>query len=445
MQFSEFGIHPDVLRAVSQEGYTTPTPIQQLAIPPVLAGRDLLACAQTGTGKTAAFALPILSHLLTTSGTHGSRKPRVLVLTPTRELAAQIGESFATYGRHTPIASAVVYGGINMNQQVRALARGVDVLVATPGRLLDLMNQGLASLDEVGVFVIDEADRMLDMGFIQDVKRIAKAVPKRRQTLLFSATMPDTIRQLARALLNQPLEVAATPVASTAETVGQRVYFVEKADKRRLLAWLLSTTDLDRVLVFTRTKHGANRVAEHLDKQQIRAAAIHGNKSQGARERALAQFKRGELRVLVATDIAARGIDIDGLGHVVNYDLPNVPESYVHRIGRTGRAGATGEALSFCEAEERPYLRSIERLIRQNVPVVTDHPFASTHAPISEAPVQNNGHRPSGSAPSRQTAEVSRERDLNDRGRTQLGTNRTVRHAPRQGNVASLSARRGTR
>jgi ATP-dependent RNA helicase RhlE len=401
MQFSDFGLNPLLLRAVEGEGYTTPTPIQVQAIPHVMAGLDLLGCAQTGTGKTAAFALPIL-HLLTKEAVpRGKRKPRVLVLSPTRELAAQIGASFATYGKHTTIAGAVVFGGVNINRQIQAVARGIDVLVATPGRLLDLMGQGAVALDEVQVYVLDEADRMLDMGFIHDVKRITAAVPKRRQTLLFSATMPDSIRSLARALLTSPMEVAVTPVSSTAEKIEQRVYFVEKADKRRLLASLLEAPDSGRALVFTRTKHGANRVSEHLDRAGIASAAIHGNKSQSARERALSQFKEGRLRVLVATDIAARGIDIDGLSLVINFDLPNEPECYVHRIGRTGRAGAAGHAVSFCDSEERPYLKGIERLIRQPIPVATDSPapapmsnVAASAAPAPKAPQQRRHPAP---------------------------------------------------
>ncbi len=377
MQFSDFGLSPALLRAVGEEGYQTPTPIQVQAIPHVLEGRDLLGCAQTGTGKTAAFALPILERLAQTRRPRAPRCARVLVLSPTRELASQIADSFEAYGRHTSITSTVVFGGVNQNRQIEQLARGVDVLVATPGRLLDLLGQQAVSLARVEVFVLDEADRMLDMGFIHDVRKIAAQVPRERQTLLFSATMPEDIRQLAAKLLDQPVEVAVAKVSSTADKVDQAVYFVEKGDKRALLAWLLEDTRIDRALVFTRTKHSANRVAEFLEKRGVRAAAIHGNKSQNARERALDGFKRGQLRVLVATDIAARGIDIDQLGFVINYDLPNVPEAYVHRIGRTGRAGAAGQALSFCEAEERPYLTDIERLIRMNLEAVTGHPFPS--------------------------------------------------------------------
>jgi ATP-dependent RNA helicase RhlE len=397
MRFSDFGLSQPLLRAVGDEGYDTPTPIQVMAIPHVLLGRDLLGCAQTGTGKTAAFALPILERLAQAKlNVNGKRNPRALVLSPTRELAQQIGESFGTYGAHTGLRHAVVFGGVNIVRQVRALQRGVDVLIATPGRLLDLMNQRAVSFSELEVYVLDESDRMLDLGFIQDVKRITAALPKKRQTLLFSATMPESIRSLAESLLSSPVHVAVTPVASTAETIEQGVYFVEKADKRRLLADLLRDPEIDRALVFTRTKHTANRVAEHLAKAGIAADAIHGNKSQGARERVLEAFKRGTLRVLVATDIAARGIDIDRLAYVINYDLPNVPEAYVHRIGRTGRAGSTGRALSFCEAQERPQLRGIERLTRAAIPVIAGHPYApSASAAAAAAPHAAEPHAPS--------------------------------------------------
>jgi ATP-dependent RNA helicase RhlE len=400
MRFSDFGLSQPLLRAVGDEGYSTPTPIQVMAIPHVLLGRDLLGCAQTGTGKTAAFALPILERLAQAKPNPGKRNPRALVLSPTRELAQQIGDSFASYGVHTGLRHAVVFGGVNILRQIRALQRGVDVLIATPGRLLDLMNQRAVSFAELEVYVLDESDRMLDLGFIQDVKRITAALPKKRQTLLFSATMPDSIRSLAESLLSSPVHVAVTPVATTAETIEQGVYFVEKADKRRLLADLLHDPAIDRALVFTRTKHTANRVAEHLAKAGIAADAIHGNKSQGARERVLEAFKRGTLRVLVATDIAARGIDIDRLAYVINYDLPNVPEAYVHRIGRTGRAGSTGRALSFCEAQERPQLRGIERLTRATIPVIAGHPYApapgsEAHAPVSDPRDQaRNDNRP---------------------------------------------------
>ena len=369
MSFDQLGLAPPLLRALAEEGYTEPTPIQSQAIPYLLAGRDILGCAQTGTGKTAAFALPILQRLAP-AGPGRARPVRVLVLTPTRELAAQIGESFAAYGRHMPHKHTVVFGGVGQDAQVRALRAGVDIVVATPGRLLDLMGQGLLSLSHLQVFVLDEADRMLDMGFIHDVRRVIQVLPPRRQTLFFSATMPPDIQELADSILSDPAKVAVTPVSSTAEKVEQSVYFVEKGDKRAFLVDLMADPAITRALVFTRTKHGANRVAEYLTKGRIRAEAIHGNKSQNARERALAAFKKGDIRVLVATDIAARGIDIDGISHVINFEIPNVPETYVHRIGRTARAGATGIAISMCEAEERPFLVDIERLIRQNIRVV---------------------------------------------------------------------------
>jgi ATP-dependent RNA helicase RhlE len=365
-----------LVRAVASEGYETPTPIQLQAIPPLLDGRDLLGCAQTGTGKTAAFVLPILHRLAERSA---KKRIRALVLTPTRELAAQIGERTGAYGRHLGLTHTVIYGGVGQRPQEQALGRRPEIVVATPGRLLDLMAQGFVDLSELEVFVLDEADRMLDMGFIHDVRRVIRALPERRQTLLFSATMPRDIGELARTILHDPVKVAVTPVATTAELVTQSVYFVRRADKRALLESVLRAEGVERTLVFTRTKHGANRVAEQLTRAGIGAAAIHGNKSQGARERALSDFRAGKIPVLVATDIAARGIDVDGISHVVNFDLPNVPESYVHRIGRTGRAGARGSAVSFCDAEERPFLRDIERLIRQKVPVA-ELPRASTPA-----------------------------------------------------------------
>jgi ATP-dependent RNA helicase RhlE len=378
MRFDDLNLIDPLLRAVRTEGYEIPTPIQEQAIPHILAGRDVLGCAQTGTGKTAAFALPILQRLSSARPGGRARPPRVLVLTPTRELATQIGDSFATYGRHTGLTHTVVFGGVGQSPQVAALRRGVDILVATPGRLLDLMGQGVVTLTALDVFVLDEADRMLDMGFLPDVRRIIKALPSQRQTLFFSATMPRDIEELAQSILTNPVGVEVTPVASTAERIEQSVYFVEKADKRALLAHLLREPGITRALVFTRTKHGANRVVKELEKVGIGAEAIHGNKSQGARERALENFKRGTTRVLVATDIAARGIDVEGISHVINYDLPNIAESYVHRIGRTARAGAGGIAISFCDHEERAFLRDIERLIRQTVPVVQEHPYRST-------------------------------------------------------------------
>jgi ATP-dependent RNA helicase RhlE len=381
--FADLQIHPALLAAVEDEGYVHPTPIQAQAIPHLLEGRDLLGVAQTGTGKTAAFALPIL-HRLHSANPPSRNRARVLIMTPTRELAIQIDESFGTYGRGLDISHTVIFGGVGQRPQVQAMSRGVDVLVATPGRLLDLMGQGHIKLDEIGIFVLDEADRMLDMGFIHDVRRVIKELPEKRQTLLFSATMPDAISQLSQRILTEPERVEVTPEVLTVEKIAQSVLLVEKRDKPDLLADVLNDPDVERVLVFTRTKHGANRVVKQLDRVWVKAEAIHGNKSQTARQRALANFKEGRTRVLVATDIAARGIDVEGISHVINYDLPNIPESYVHRIGRTARAGAEGIALSFCDVDERAYLRDIERLIRQRVDVVKGHPFEST-VPFEEA------------------------------------------------------------
>ncbi len=374
MKFEELGLLPEILSAVQKAGYEVPTPIQQQAIPPALAGRDVLGCAQTGTGKTAAFSLPLLQRLDSIAGNDATL--RALVLTPTRELAAQIGESIETYGADLDLYHTVIFGGVNEKPQIAEMRRGVDILVATPGRLLDLMSQGHVRLDHIAFFVLDEADRMLDMGFLPDVKRVIAKLPQKRQTLFFSATMPPDIRALADTLLHDPVSVAVTPPATTAERIEQRVFFVDKNNKPRLLVDLLQRDEkIQHTIVFTRTKHGANRLVEQLGKSGLSAAAIHGNKSQSARERALGAFKRGELRLLVATDIAARGIDVDGISHVVNYDLPNVPETYVHRIGRTARAGADGMAYSFCDQEEREFLRDIERLIGQHVPRVEDHRF----------------------------------------------------------------------
>ena len=378
MQFQNLNLIDPLLRAVRAEGYDTPTPVQEQAIPHILAGKDLIGCAQTGTGKTAAFALPILQQLVESTRNRKRGVTRVLVLSPTRELAAQIDDSFRSYGRHTGLKSTVIFGGVGQQPQVQAIKRGTDILVATPGRLLDLMNQGVIKLDTIETFVLDEADRMLDMGFIHDVRRVIKALPRKRQTLLFSATMPQDIQDLADRILINPVRVEVTPQATTVEKIDQSVYFVEKKDKRALLEHLLNSQDIRRVLVFTRTKHGANKLVKQLDRARIEAEAIHGNKSQTARTRALANFKSGRTRVLVATDIAARGIDVDDVTHVINYDLPNEPESYVHRIGRTARAGASGIAYSFCDGEEQKYLRDIEKLIRLSVPVVDGHPFAFT-------------------------------------------------------------------
>jgi len=377
--FTELKLSAPLLQALATEGYETPTPIQAQAIPPLLEGRDLLGIAQTGTGKTAAFALPLLQRLTSTDRRAGPRSVRALILTPTRELCVQILDSFRTYGRHLRLSRAAVYGGVSQGPQVQNLSRGLDVLVATPGRLLDLMNQGQVRFDSLEAFVLDEADRMLDMGFIVPVKRIIAKLPKERQTLLFSATMPQAVHGLVASLLKDPVRVEVTPVATTAERVTQRVHFVEKANKRALLESLLQDRAISRALVFTRTKHAANKVAEQLARSGVRTDAIHGNKSQNARQKALEDFRNGKVRVLVATDIAARGIDVDGISHVINFDLPNEPESYVHRIGRTARAGNDGVAISFCDAEERAFLRDIEKTIRQDVPVDSDHPFHAAH------------------------------------------------------------------
>ena len=402
MTFLDFGLSPELLRAVTDRKYTVPTPIQEKAIPHVIAGRDLLGCAQTGTGKTAAFALPILQRLGRTGRGQESRHPgrkgkgrsprpvRALVLTPTRELATQIGESFREYGKYTGLKQTVVYGGVSQGPQERALQGGVDVLVATPGRLLDLMSQGLVKLGAIEVFVLDEADRMLDMGFIYDIRRLIDKLPSRRQSLFFSATIPGAIRRLADSILHDPVRVAMTPQKPAPEAVEHFLYFVEKTDKPALLKHLLGNPTLRNVLVFTRTRHGADRVARHLAQAKIPAEAIHGDKTQKARESALENFRRGRSRVLVATDIAARGLDIVGLSHVLNYDLPNEPESYVHRTGRTGRAGASGIALSFCDFGERPFLPAIEQLLRRHLKAVEDHPYRSGLRPAPPTNLEPN-------------------------------------------------------
>jgi len=364
--FAALGLCPPLLRAVAAEGYEIPTPVQSRCIPHVLAGRDVLGCAQTGTGKTAAFVLPILQNL---AAKPKNGRIRTLILAPTRELAAQISERTSAYGANLGLTNAVIYGGVGQRGQEDALRRKPDILIATPGRLLDLMEQGYVKLDAVEVFVLDEADRMLDMGFIHDVKRIVREVPVKRQTLFFSATMPPVIAELSGRILVDPVRVEVVPQATTAEKIEQTVHHVAKRDKRALLEKVLKESGVDRALVFTRTKHGANRLVEQLDRAGIRSAAIHGNKSQGARERALDGFKNGDIPVLIATDIAARGIDVDGITHVVNYDLPEVPEQYVHRIGRTARAGAGGRAIAFCDEDERGLLRDIEKIIRQRIPV----------------------------------------------------------------------------
>ena len=373
MTFKQLGLSAPILNALEEQGYVKPSPIQEKAIPPALTGRDVLGCAQTGTGKTCAFATPILQQL--------DQRPaqghpiRALILTPTRELAIQIGESFDAYGKYLKLRHTVIFGGVGQNPQVEAIKRGVDVLVATPGRLMDLYQQGFVALDKLEIFVLDEADRMLDMGFIHDVKKILKWLPAKKQTMLFSATMPGEVMELVNSLLHDPARVEVDPVSSPVEAIEQKICFVDKGNKTRLLAWLLEREGAKSALVFTRTKHGANKVARDLVKEGISAAAIHGNKSQTARQQALSDFKAGKLRCLVATDIAARGLDIEDLSHVFNYDLPEVPETYVHRIGRTGRAGRGGEAISFCDFGEKPLLKDIEKLIGRKVPVLEDHPF----------------------------------------------------------------------
>jgi ATP-dependent RNA helicase RhlE len=395
LTFSELGLAEPLLRAIATEGYSTPTPIQTQAIPPALAGRDLLGCAQTGTGKTAAFALPILHRLHAARPTAGAgRKIRALVLSPTRELAAQIAESFSAYGRNTPLRNAVIYGGVNQNPQVKALRNGADIVVATPGRLLDLMEQGHVDLRSVEVFVLDEADRMLDLGFLPDIRRIVAGLPKERQTLFFSATMPEDIRRLAQSILRDPLSVHVAPVSSTADRIEQSVYHVASGEKSALLRRLLGDAREARALVFTRTKRRADRVVKDLTRAGIRAAAIHGNKSQSAREQALDGFRSRRLPVLVATDIAARGIDVDGISHVFNYDLPQVAETYVHRIGRTARAGASGIAVSFCDHEERRDLHAIERLIRTKIAVPGSPAGGSSPSLQSESPAHEQPRQP---------------------------------------------------
>lgn len=375
MNFEQLNVAAPILKALQAQGYTQPTPIQEKAIPVVLSGRDILGCAQTGTGKTAAFAIPMLQ-LLSERTAQGSRGGiKALVLTPTRELAIQIHESFNEYGKNLQLKHTVVFGGVPQHRQVTALKRGVDILVATPGRLLDLISQRYVSLNDIEIFVLDEADRMLDMGFITDVKKVVAKLPERKQTLFFSATMPAEIQRLAQMLLHNAVKVEVTPVSSTAEKIDQSLYFVDKQNKVSLLLHVLKTGNIENALVFTQTKHGADKLCKHLMRDNIMAQAIHGNKSQNARQTALDNFKKKSIRVLVATDIAARGIDIDKLTHVINYDIPNIPETYVHRIGRTGRAGEEGKAISFCSMEEKMYMRDIQKITNQTVPVVNDHPF----------------------------------------------------------------------
>ena len=422
MQFESLNLIEPILKALKEEGYTQPTPIQEQSIPIVLNGTDLLGCAQTGTGKTAAFAIPILQLLHANKVNEKKKRIRSLIVTPTRELAIQIAESFKAYGRYTGLTNAVIFGGVNQNPQVNTLRNGVDILIATPGRLIDLMNQGHLSLRDVEIFVLDEADRMLDMGFIHDVKRLLAALPKKRQSLFFSATMAPEIIKLANTILVDPESVSVTPVSSTVEIIKQFVFFVDKGNKNALLLDVLKDKDIKTALVFTRTKHGADKVVKVLAQHNIKAEAIHGNKAQNARQRALTNFKAQTTRVLVATDIAARGIDVDDLQYVVNYEMPNVAETYVHRIGRTGRAGAEGTAFSFCDAEEKAYLKDIEKLIAKKITVLDNHPFPlMDHNPVKvpkQQHVRSNAHarpKPNNGAKPAQNASANNNNNNNKR------------------------------
>lgn len=397
VSFNDLGLIDPIKKALVAEGYTTPTPIQQKAIPLLLQKHDLLGCAQTGTGKTAAFAIPILQLLHNQqSPIVGLRKVKALIVTPTRELAIQIGESFAAYGKFLHLQHTVIFGGVGQKAQTDALQKGVDIIIATPGRLLDLMNQRFISLKDVSFFVLDEADRMLDMGFVHDVKKLIAVLPTRRQSLFFSATMPPSIVQLADTILRDPKKVEVTPVSSTADTINQAVYFVDKNNKNDLLLHVLNDKNIETALVFTRTKHGADKIVKLLVNHKIKAEAIHGNKSQNARQRALENFKAKAIRVLVATDIAARGIDIDELAHVINFEIPNISETYVHRIGRTGRAGANGTAFSFCDADEKEFLKDIHKLIGKTIPVIDEHPFPLLGFPTPAVKKGGNTHPPQG-------------------------------------------------
>jgi ATP-dependent RNA helicase RhlE len=437
MSFEKLNLIEPISRALKAEGYTSPTPIQEQSIPILLERKDLLGCAQTGTGKTAAFAIPILQ-LLHQDEVYQKGAPgiKALILTPTRELAIQIDESFSAYGKYLKLSHTVIFGGVSQHSQTQALRAGVDILIATPGRLLDLMNQRFVKLENLKILVLDEADRMLDMGFIHDVKKIIAKVPVKRQTIFFSATMPNEISSLANSILTNPKRVEVTPVSSTANTIVQSVYFVDKGNKRKLLHLLLEDPAIKSVLVFTRTKHGADRVVKEFAKTGGKAEAIHGNKSQNARQRALTNFKSGQTRVLVATDIAARGIDVDNLSHVINYELPNVPETYVHRIGRTGRAGASGISISFCDQEEKEYLQDIQKLIGKNIPAVTDHPYPLTETggvfknprvspPLRQSPNKNRGRN------------NSQKRNTSSAQNSNSGQPRNNNAAPKRNNTAS--------
>lgn len=435
MTFNDLGLIDPILKALSDKGYTQPTPIQEQSIPILLSGKDLLGCAQTGTGKTAAFTIPILQQIYNNIGSgSGGRKIKSLIVTPTRELAIQIDDNITEYGKYTGIKNTVIYGGVKQGSQVNALKKGVDVLTATPGRLLDLINQKFISLKDIEFFVLDEADQMLDMGFIHDIKKIIKLLPQKRQSLFFSATMPRAIVDLSKKILGDFESVTIAPKQTTAERVDQAVYFVGKKSKIKLLKHLIETENPDSTLVFSRTKHGANKIVKLLDRYGINAAAIHGNKSQAARQKALGAFKDGDTKVLVATDIAARGIDVSQLSLVVQYDLPNVPETYIHRIGRTGRAKASGTALAFCDTDERPYLKDIEKLIKQKIDVVKEHPFLvdgpddEPEEERSRAPrPQQRNSRPNNSArPPRNTTGGSSSKRFNSK--RNPNTNSTNRH-----------------
>ncbi|MFA5263494.1 MAG: DEAD/DEAH box helicase [Opitutaceae bacterium] len=445
VSFTSLALVEQLQRAVSEKGYTHPSPIQARAIPVLLAGRDLIGLAQTGTGKTAAFALPILQRLTLSPQPRVARKPRVLILTPTRELAVQIGESLAVYGKHLPLRHTVIFGGVGEQPQIRALNGGVDIVVATPGRLMDLMQQGYAALDRIEVFVLDEADRMLDMGFAPDVKRIVARLPAKRQSLLFSATMPESIRELANSLLTQPERVEVTPTGSTVDKVEQRLCHVDRNHKHRLLVHILQQHPGKLALVFTRTKHGANRLAKNLTRDGIEADAIHGNKSQGARQRALENFRAGTVPVLVATDIAARGIDVKDVAIVVNYELPEEPEAYVHRIGRTARAGASGLAIAFCDHEERDLLRDIQRLIRKTILVDDRHPFvasAGTQQFFSGDEPRRPGAQPHRQAKRASTGDHFRPRQTHSSGAPRQASRGSVRSdaSSRQGAASRAGA-----
>ncbi|MDB2622182.1 DEAD/DEAH box helicase [Flavobacteriales bacterium] len=424
MTFKDLGVIDPILKALEAEGYSQPTPIQEQSIPILLDRKDLLGCAQTGTGKTAAFSIPIIQHIHN-SKTHenGRRKITALIVTPTRELAIQIGENCSKYAKYTHVKNTVIFGGVKQGAQTNALRNGVDILVATPGRLLDLMNQGYISLKDVKYCVLDEADHMLDMGFIHDIKKVIAALPEKRQSLFFSATMPQSIVKLSQSILGKPEKVTIKPEQATSEKVEQALYYVSKKSKTKLLIHLIKENEIDSVLVFSRTKHGANKIVKQLDKVQIKSEAIHGNKSQGARQRALENFKNRDTKVLIATDIAARGIDVDELELVINYDLPNVPETYVHRIGRTGRAKNSGVAVSFCNIEERAYLKDIQKLIDQKIPVVTQHPFADEVEEMPEKKTKTRGQR-NYNKPLKRTADSDNKANRSRDKRAQKSKNR---------------------